>query len=55
MKHLKKSSTYQVFHAVEPALRHKWHLKLCELLISAFEDCLAVTFQQLGDMKSVGK
>lgn len=51
----KKSSTYQVFRAVEPALRHKWHLKHCELLTSAFDDCLPVTFQQLGDMKSVGR
>lgn len=51
----KNDSRYEVFRAVEPALRHKWHLKHCEPLTPAYEDCLSVTFQQLGDMKSVGR
>lgn len=50
-----KSKQFEVFRAVDPALRHKWHIKHCELLTAAYEDCLAVTFQQLGDMKGVGK
>lgn len=51
----KNAEGYEVFRAVEPALRHKWHVKHCEPLTSNYEDCLSVTFQQLGDMKSVGK
>lgn len=51
----KKRPGYEVFRAVEPALRHKWHLKHCEPLTTSYEDCLAVTFEQLGDMKSVGR
>lgn len=51
----KKQPEYEVFRAVEPALRHKWHLKHCEPLTPSYEDCLAVTFEQLGDMKSVGR
>lgn len=51
----KNRSEYEVFRAVEPSLRHKWHLKHCEPLTPSYEDCLAVTFEQLGDMKSVGR
>lgn len=51
----KKHPAYEVFRAVEPSLRHKWHLKHCEPLTPSYEDCLAVTFEQLGDMKSVGR
>lgn len=50
-----KDKQYEVFRAVEPALRHKWHLKHCEAFTPAYEDCLAVTFQQLGQMASVGR
>lgn len=48
-------SRYEVFRAVEPALRHKWHMKECEAMTSAYDDCVTVLFQQLGTMVSVGK
>lgn len=51
----RKAPEYELFRAVEPALRHKWHRKYCEPLTSAYEDCLTVMFQQLGDVNSVGR
>lgn len=48
-------SQYEVFRAVEPALRHKWHMKECEPFTSAYDDCISVLFQQLGTMATVGK
>lgn len=46
---------YEVFRAIEPALRHKWHVKHCEALTPAYDDCMSVKFQQLGQMSTVGK
>lgn len=46
---------YEVFRAVEPGLRHKWHVKECEEMTSAYEDCVEMRFRQLGTMASVGK
>lgn len=48
-------SRYEVFRAVEPSLRHKWHEKLCEPLTPAYHDCISMTFQQLGTLKTVGR
>lgn len=48
-------SRYEVFRAVEPALRHKWHVKKCEAMTPSYNDCVTVLFQQLGTMASVGK
>lgn len=48
-------SRYEVFRAVEPALRHKWHVKKCEAMTPSYNDCVTVLFQQLGTMVSVGK
>lgn len=46
---------YEVFRAVEPSLRHKWHAKRCEPFTASYRDCISVTFQQLGTLKTVGK
>lgn len=48
-------SRYEVFRAVEPSLRHKWHAKRCEPLTASYHDCISVTFQQLGTLKTVGR
>lgn len=48
-------SRYEVFRAIEPALRHKWHMKHCEQMTAAYDDCIEIAFQQLGTMASVGR
>lgn len=50
-----KDSRYEVFRAVEPSLRHKWHIKRCEPFTPSYHDCISVTFQQLGTLKIVGR
>ena len=50
-----KDSRYEVFRAVEPSLRHKWHIKHCEQFTPSYHDCISVSFQQLGTLKIVGR
>lgn len=46
--------SYYTFRAIEPALRHKWHLKKCDPTTSEYKSCLNVRFQQIGDIIDVG-
>lgn len=50
-----KHADYEVFRAVEPALRHKWHPKYCDRTLSSYQDCISIRFQQLGDPGFLGR
>ena len=51
----RNDSRYEVFRAIEPALRHKWHPKICERDTPFYSDCLTIKYKQLGEMSTVGK
>lgn len=46
---------YQVFRAVEPALRHRWHVKHCGRDSMVYEDCLQVAYSSLGSASRLGQ
>ncbi len=46
---------YEVFRAVEPSLRHKWHMKHCEKNTPSYDSCLTMLYDQLGTAASLGK
>ncbi|PXF48685.1 Chondroitin sulfate N-acetylgalactosaminyltransferase 2 [Gracilariopsis chorda] len=48
-------ANYELFRAVEPALRHKWHPKNCDRTLLSYQDCISIRFQQLGDPVFLGK
>ncbi|CAN8074754.1 unnamed protein product [Agarophyton chilense] len=39
---------YEVFRAVEPALRHKWHQKMCDSSTASYLACVTIKSRQLG-------
>jgi hypothetical protein len=46
--------TYRVFRAVEPWLRHAWHVKACAWNMRRFQDCLRDAYAALGAGALVG-
>lgn len=55
MQAFRQHKDYQVFRAVEPALRHKWHVKQCEPQTAGYDDCMETGYLQLGTASSISR
>lgn len=48
-------SDYRIFRAVEPSLRHTWHMKVCRWNMIRRNDCMLDAYKALGVSALVGR
>jgi Chondroitin N-acetylgalactosaminyltransferase len=51
---LRRPWRYSVFRAVEPSLRHRWHVKQCWRDSANYADCMQVAYAALGSPGRLG-
>jgi Chondroitin N-acetylgalactosaminyltransferase len=52
---LAKSDKYRAFRAVDPWLRHAWHMKVCKWNMRRLFDCMWDAYKALGGSASLGR
>lgn len=52
---VKKPGMYRAFRAVDPYLRHSWHMKICRWNMRRRYDCIADAYKALGVSSIVGR